>query len=100
MYPNQPHDQASGSLLTKSIEGMALVSSGAATFFITPPAYSNTTAHVQNFAVQHYGVFAGLETMIAISWWLLVAIAIFAITSFVSSVLFLSLASRFFTRFL
>ncbi len=100
MYNSQPREQAASSLLTKSIEGMALVLSGTTTFFITPPTYSNTIAQVQNFTAHHYGLFSGLESMVAISWWLIIAIAIFVVMSFLSSILLLSLASRFFSRFL
>ena len=100
MYPNQSNGAVNSSPLTKSLDGCALVGAGTATFFGTPPLYSASVQHVIDFSIRHYGRWNGLEDLISISWWLLVAVALFVSGRLIFSALFMMLASRFFSRFL
>jgi len=100
MYPNPPRDQMGNSPVTKSLDGCALMAAGTATFFATPPFYSNSVAHIIDFTGRHYGQLRGLEDLVSISWWILVVVALFVTGRFVFSLLFMMMASRFFSRFL
>ncbi|MEP0961860.1 MAG: hypothetical protein ABJQ70_09855 [Roseobacter sp.] len=100
MYPNQPQNQMGQSPLTNNLQGCALVAAGTGAFFGTPPLYSSTVNHVIDFSTRHYGQWNGLEDLISISWWLLVAVALFMTGRFVFAALFMMMASRFFSRFL
>ncbi len=100
MYPNHSREAAGGSALTKSLDGCALVCAGTATFFATPPAYSGTVQRVIDFSIRHYGQWNGLEDLISVSWWLLIAVALFFSGRLIFSALFMMLASRFFSKFL
>ena len=100
MYPNTPREQLGSSPVTKSLDGCALMASGTATFFATPPLYSSTVSHIIAFTGRHYGQWNGLEDLVSISWWILVVLGLFITGRFVFSLLFMTLASRFFSRFL